>query len=100
MSADPRPPMLRNALVLGGALLAALAAVQRHTHLLPGSGARFVLQHERCHGIARAGHNDCGTSQHACAGRATRDAAGEEWISVPAGTCTRIAGGRLKADAP
>ena len=30
------------------------------------------------------------------AGRALRDAAGEEWISLPAGTCAKIDGGRLK----
>ena len=100
MSVAARPPVLANALVLGSALVAALAAVQRYTHVLPGSEPRFVLQRERCYGIARAGHNDCGTSQHACAGRAPRDAAAEEWISLPAGTCTRIVGGRLKGAAP
>jgi uncharacterized membrane protein len=89
-----------NALVLGGAVLAALAAVQRYTHVLPGSEPRFVLQHERCYGIANSGHNDCGTSQHACAGRATREAAAEEWLSLPAGTCARIVGGRLRGSAP
>ena len=100
MSGAARPPALANALVLAGALLAALAAVQRYAHVLPGSEAPFKLQRERCHGIARAGHNDCGTSQHACAGRALRDAGAEEWISLPAGTCARIADGRLKGPAP
>jgi uncharacterized membrane protein len=85
-----------NALVLGSAALAALAAVQRYTHLLPGSGTRFELPRERCHGIARAGANDCGTSVHACAAQASADRAEEEWISLPAGTCLKIAGGRLK----
>ena len=85
-----------NAIVLGSAVLVALAAVQRYTHALPGSDKQFTLQRERCYGIARAGHNDCGTSQHACAGRATRDGAGDEWVSLPAGTCARIAGGRMK----
>ncbi|WP_284617221.1 BufA1 family periplasmic bufferin-type metallophore [Aquabacterium humicola] len=85
-----------NALVLGGAVLAALAAVQRYTHLLPGSGERFALPRERCHGVARAGANDCGTSTHACAAQSTTDRAEDEWISLPAGTCLKIAGGRLK----
>ena len=52
---------------------------------------------EKCYGVAKAGQNDCGTAQHACAGRSTRDDAGDEWISLPAGTCARIAGGRLKS---
>jgi uncharacterized membrane protein len=85
-----------NAVVLGSALLVALAAVQRYTHALPGSDKTFALQRERCYGIARAGHNDCGTALHACAGRAVRDAGSDEWISLPAGTCLRIAGGRSK----
>jgi uncharacterized membrane protein len=89
-----------NALVLGGAALVALAAVQRFTHALPGSEARFPLPRERCYGVARAGQNDCGTSQHACAGRAARDASPEEWLSLPAGTCTRIVGGQLKVGEP
>ncbi|MPW23407.1 DUF2282 domain-containing protein [Paraburkholderia sp. CNPSo 3157] len=51
---------------------------------------------ERCFGIVRAGRNDCGTAKHACAGRAPRDAAGDEWLLLPAGTCTKIAGGAIR----
>lgn len=86
-----------NALVLGSAVLVTLAAVQRFTHALPGSGAEFTLQRERCYGVVQAGQNDCGTSQHACAGRATRDESADEWLSLPAGTCARIVGGHLKS---
>ena len=88
---------LGNTLVLGGALLVALAAVQRYTHALPGSSKAFRFERERCYGVVRAGRNDCGTAMHACAGRALRDAAREEWLSLPAGTCMRIEGGRLDA---
>lgn len=86
-----------NAAVISAALLVACAAVQRYTHVVPGSSPEFKLARERCYGVARAGRNDCGTSVHACAGRAALDAAADEWISVPAGTCDRIAGGTLKA---
>jgi uncharacterized membrane protein len=51
---------------------------------------------EKCAGIAKAGMNDCGTSTHACAGQAATDSHAEEWIYVPAGTCSKIAGGKLK----
>jgi uncharacterized membrane protein len=50
---------------------------------------------EKCAGIAKAGKNDCGTSKSACAGSATADRDVEAWILVPAGTCEKIAGGKL-----
>ena len=52
--------------------------------------------HEKCAGIVKAGMNDCGTSQHDCAGQAKKDHDAEEWIYVPEGTCEKIAGARLK----
>lgn len=91
---------LCNTLVVGGAVLVAIAAVQRYTHLLPGASAEFPLARERCYGIARAGSNDCGTSTHACAGQALVDGAREEWISLPAGTCSRIVGGESRPPPP
>lgn len=60
----------------------------------PASAAKEGF--EKCQGIAKAGMNDCGTSQHACAGQAAADGDAEEWIYVPAGTCAKIAGGTVK----
>jgi len=99
MKADSAPKSHRvgNAVVLGSAVLVALGAIQRYTHALPGSDRAFQLSRERCYGVARAGQNDCGTAQHACAGRAARDSGADEWISLPAGTCARIVGGRVKS---
>ena len=51
---------------------------------------------EKCQGIAAAGKNDCGTSKHSCAGQAAVDNDPEEWIYVPEGTCSKIAGGKVK----
>lgn len=51
---------------------------------------------EKCMGIAKAGKNDCGTSQHACAGQAKEDGNAEEWVYVPEGTCSKIVGGKVK----
>ena len=48
---------------------------------------------ERCFGVAKAGQNDCKAGSHACAGAATVDRAGYDYIVVPAGTCDKIAGG-------
>ena len=51
------------------------------------------FENEKCYGIAKAGSNDCQTATHSCAGTATADAQGDAWIYVPAGTCSKIAGG-------
>lgn len=51
---------------------------------------------EKCQGIVKTGMNDCGTSQHGCAGHAKVDNDPEEWIYVPIGTCDKIVGGKVK----
>ncbi|SIT51201.1 conserved exported hypothetical protein [Paraburkholderia piptadeniae] len=85
-----------NALVILSAFGAIAVAVDRNTHLGPHSAAIFKFDRERCFGIVRAGRNDCGTAKHACAGRAPRDAAGDEWLLLPAGTCSKIADGAIR----
>lgn len=85
-----------NATVACTVIGAVLIAIQQNTHLLPGSRGAFALDRERCFGVVRAGKNDCGTATHACAGQARRDAAGTEWLMLPAGTCVKISGGELK----
>ncbi|MEO8804770.1 MAG: DUF2282 domain-containing protein [Burkholderiaceae bacterium] len=50
---------------------------------------------EKCAGIVKAGKNDCGTSKSACAGTTKADRDAEAWITVPKGTCERIAGGMV-----
>lgn len=88
-----------NAAIIGAAIALSLLAIQQFTHALPGSPKTFTSDRERCYGVVRAGRNDCGTSKHACAGRAGRDRDTEEWLMLPAGTCARITGGQLKAAA-
>ena len=65
--------------------------------LAAASGAALAAKGdtEKCAGIVKAGKNDCGTSKSACAGTATADRDAEAWILVPAGTCERIAGGKV-----
>lgn len=53
-------------------------------------------EREKCAGIVKAGMNDCGTSKHGCAGKASVDGDSEEWIYLPAGTCEKIVGATLK----
>jgi len=54
---------------------------------------------EKCYGVVKAGHNDCGVSDgsHSCMGQATVDGAGVEWLAVPAGLCEKLVGGSLAA---
>lgn len=54
---------------------------------------------EKCYGVAKAGKNDCGSSDgsHGCAGAAKEDGMATEWIAVPAGLCEKLAGGSLEA---
>ena len=52
---------------------------------------------EKCYGVAKAGKNDCAGAAHACSGQSKMDAQGKDWISVPKGTCERLAGGSLTA---
>ena len=52
---------------------------------------------EKCYGIVKAGMNDCGSPQHACAGQSKTNSGSQEWIYVLKGNCKRIVGGSLKA---
>lgn len=52
---------------------------------------------EKCAGIAKKGMNDCGAKGHDCSGKAKTDKDPEEWVYVPAGTCEKIAGGKVIA---
>jgi uncharacterized membrane protein len=83
---NPTHPLVQGA-------LASLIAVG----LAAASGAALAAKGdtEKCAGIVKAGKNDCGTSKSACAGTAAVDRDAEAWILVPAGTCERIAGGKV-----
>lgn len=52
---------------------------------------------EKCYGVVKAGHNDCANASktHSCAGYASMDADGGEWIALPKGVCERLAGGSV-----
>jgi len=48
---------------------------------------------EKCYGVPKAGKNDCAGAAHSCAGQSSMDAGPKEWITVPKGTCAKLAGG-------
>lgn len=61
--------------------------------LVPGAAAQETQSaREKCYGVAKKGQNDCGTAQHTCAGKATKDRAPDDWKYVAKGTCEKIGG--------
>ncbi|MBI1891532.1 MAG: DUF2282 domain-containing protein [Burkholderiales bacterium] len=55
---------------------------------------------EKCFGVAKAGQNDCASTNgsHSCAGQAKQDNSPNEWKYVAKGTCEKM-GGKMSAPA-
>ena len=68
--------------------------------LLASSGAMAAdekPQTEKCYGVAKAGKNDCAAGPGTtCAGTSKKDAQGNAWTYVLAGTCEKLVGGNLE----
>lgn len=72
---------MKNALILGAALTAAVSLAA--TEQAAAQGAK-----EKCYGVSMAGQNDCAAGPGTtCAGTSTVDYQGNAWKLVPAGTC-------------
>ena len=82
--------MNKNQMLLAAALAALVA-----TPVAMAAGDK-----EKCYGVAKAGKNDCASSDgaHSCAGQAKADNAPTEWKYVAKGTCEKE-GGKTKAPA-
>jgi len=78
------------AIVLAAASLAVATSSQAQTH-----PEKPTYRFERCYGIARAGHNDCFTSAHACGNLSKVDGDPASWMYVPSGSCLKIVSGSL-----
>jgi uncharacterized membrane protein len=52
---------------------------------------------EKCFGIAKAGHNDCGSNKtaHACAGQSKVDNDPHDFKYVKTGTCSKMGGSMM-----
>ncbi|MGH8672411.1 MAG: BufA1 family periplasmic bufferin-type metallophore [Burkholderiales bacterium] len=72
--------------------VASLAHAQQHPE-------KPTYDYEKCYGVAKAGQNDCFTSNNSCAGTTTTDSDREAWVYMPKGTCNKIVGGSLDPDA-
>ena len=77
--------MNANSLLIASAVAAALS--------LGGAAAQAQdAKQEKCYGVVKAGKNDCQTATSSCAGTSKKDAQGDAWIYVPAGTCAKLVG--------
>ncbi|HEY1228983.1 MAG TPA: DUF2282 domain-containing protein [Ramlibacter sp.] len=52
---------------------------------------------EKCYGINAVAKNDCAEGAHSCAGQSTKAHDSQSFVLLPAGDCSKIAGGSLKA---
>jgi uncharacterized membrane protein len=80
-----------NSSSLAAAAIAAAVALPMIATAAPAPVPQYMF--EKCYGIAARGGNDCGTATHSCAGTATKAKDPASWVYVPAGTCSKIAGG-------
>lgn len=78
-------------ILLGSAMALAISAA---TLTAPATAQSSNI--EKCYGIAAAGKNDCQTATSSCAGTSKVDRQPDAFVMVPAGTCTKIAGGTVK----
>jgi uncharacterized membrane protein len=61
------------------------------------SGAMAKPKMEKCYGINAAAKNDCAAGAHSCAGQATAARDPKSFVLLPAGDCSKIAGGTISA---
>jgi uncharacterized membrane protein len=52
---------------------------------------------EKCYGINASGKNDCASGASSCAGQATKARDPKAFVLLPAGACSKIAGGKTTA---
>ena len=76
--------------------VAAALVVPLVTNAHGGPAPKPKFEAEKCYGIARAGRNDCQTTNSSCAGTSKRDGQGDAWVYMPTGSCERVVNGSLQ----
>lgn len=91
------------AITLGMASLASTALAGQHDSMMKSSPQQKTeammakMHYAPCYGINAAYKNDCVSPGHSCAGQDSKARDPGAFVAVPAGLCTKIAGGSLKA---
>jgi uncharacterized membrane protein len=87
--------MNRTRLLVASAMAAALTMTFA-TSAQGGPAPKPMFEAEKCYGIAKAGKNDCQTTNSSCAGTSKRDSQGDAWVYTPKGACDKIVNGSLQ----
>jgi len=90
---------MKKQLILATSLLGATACVSPGLNTPSASGvasASGTITVIKCLGVAKAGHNDCGSTdgRHTCSGLATKDLDPTEWKYLPEGPLCKAMGGK------
>ena len=98
--AADRPGIAFEAVMSGQSIMSAVAAAlavlaASSVHAKYASAPVPSYDHEKCYGIAKAGHNDCQSATNSCGKLATVDADPSAWVYLPRGSCEKIVGGAL-----
>ncbi len=76
---------------------AAVAAVMGLSLVAQDAQAGAKEGMEKCYGVVKAGHNDCGGKHNSCAGHAEKDGQADAWVMVPEGLCDKLVHGSTHA---
>src|SRR5262245_25479749 len=77
---------------------APIAAQGGPPQIVKDNMARMQKDHlEKCYGINAVSKNDCAEGAHSCAGQATQARDLKSFVMLPAGDCSKIAGGKTTA---
>ena len=82
-------------LLVASAVAAALT-VPLVTGAQGGPAPKPQFEAEKCYAVAKAGKNDCQTTNSSCAGTSKRDSQGDAWVYMPKGSCDKIVNGSLQ----
>lgn len=75
----------------------AAQGMQNKPPIVKQNMARAMKYHlQKCYGINAVAKNDCAAGVHSCAGQATQARDLKSFVLLPAGDCSKIAGGSLK----
>ena len=87
--------------LLAASALSTAVGLALAMQMQPGTAAQqktqsTALHLEKCYGINAVGKNDCAAGAHSCAGQATMARDPKSYVELPAGDCSKIAGGSLR----
>lgn len=78
-------------IVLSALMLGATSVVMSSAAVAGGTGKSGM---EKCYGVNAAYKNDCKSPGHSCAGQDSKARDPNAFVAVPAGLCTKLAGGQ------